>query len=258
MLSGRLFPIFGIRAFYTMADAILPFAFSSPLRIFRPDVELAIDGAIWILTCYSLIGLLKPDTNWVHRRRSQLRRVVEANEGGRADTTSPERGIEEPDNTRSSHSSEERNLFTRWFSTSKPNWQPQSKIPPGTPPSPVTGQPPSADESSKPLPAREEATQRKSLLARLNPLLESTYGSTGSTSRSNPATSGKGNDPDSDQRPLISGDDEDGERVHAAVIQGSNGMGENVLYAQDGPMAPAWVLQGIAKGHVGTAEDLRR
>ena len=46
MLGGSLVPIFGIRAFYIVVDTVLPIAFSYPLKIFRPDVELAIDGEI--------------------------------------------------------------------------------------------------------------------------------------------------------------------------------------------------------------------
>jgi hypothetical protein len=75
-----------------MVNTLLPFTCSYPLSIFTPDVELAIDGATWILTCYTLIELLKPDTNWVRLRRAQLRPVVEAAEAGRTDTISPEHG----------------------------------------------------------------------------------------------------------------------------------------------------------------------
>ena len=67
ILSGRLILIFGIRALYIVVNTALPSVFSYPFRLFRPDVEFAIDGAIWILTCYALIGLLKPDTNCARR-----------------------------------------------------------------------------------------------------------------------------------------------------------------------------------------------
>ena len=241
-----------------MVNTVLPFLFSYPLRIFRPDLELAIDGSIWILTCYTLIRLLKPDTNWVCRQRTQLRRVVEAAEGG-ADTTSPEQGREGVDHNRIGHSGDERSFFARWFSTSKPNWQPRSEIPP--PPTIFPhSQPPSSDDPSSsrlPRPAHEEDQQRQPLLTRLNPPTpKHSYGLAGSTGHGE-STSRNGKTPDPERRPLISGDDEEGESVHAAVIQGSNGTGENVLYAQDGPMAPAWVLHGIAKGHVGAVEDLQ-
>lgn len=55
--------------------------------------------------------------------------------------------------------------------------------------------------------------------------------------------------PDSEHQASILGGDE-GERVHAAVIQGSSVTGKNMIYAQDGPMALARVLRGIAKKHV--------
>jgi hypothetical protein len=183
-----------------------------------------------------------------------LRSVVDAAEAGRADTTSPERGSRELDHKISSESGEKWSFFASRFSTSKQIWQPHSETPQGPSLTTLTrSQPPSADDplsSRLPTPSQEEAQQQQPLLARLNPLaLKHEYRSAGSTGGGESA-GGKGRHPYPEQRVLISGD-EGGESAYAAVIQGSNGTVKNVLYTQDGPMAPAWVLRGITKGHVG-------
>lgn len=77
------------------------------------------DGATWILTSHTLIGLIKPNTKWVHLRRTQLRRIIEAAEAGRVDTTNPEHGSREPAHKCSSESGKEWSFFALRFSTSK-------------------------------------------------------------------------------------------------------------------------------------------
>lgn len=90
-----------------MVNTVLPFAPIYPLCIFRSDVELAIDGATWILISYTLIGLIKPDTNWVHLPRTQSSRIVGAAEAGRVNPTNPEHGSREPAHMCSSVSGKE-------------------------------------------------------------------------------------------------------------------------------------------------------
>jgi hypothetical protein len=170
---------------------------------------------------------------------------------------STEAGCREPTHKGGSESGKEWRFLTLRFSTSKQSWQPPSEHP-----AKAHFHPPSYHTAIPihliilhPLDCHHLFRRRPSNTKPYNPLApKHLYESVGYIT-CDQTTSRKGKGPDLKGDPCY----QTTMKGREPIQQSSKAPMElaNMCYMLDGPMAPAWVLRGMAKGHVGIVEALQ-
>ncbi|KAG8809594.1 hypothetical protein FRC17_003372 [Serendipita sp. 399] len=210
-LSARISPVLLLRAAYYLMDTALPLLFrNAAIRILTPSLTYSADGFIWLIIFYNLYNLTHPPENWIGQEAAHLVRGFQP--------------VSEDSNRDASPNGEVRDL--------------------------ETGSPEGADLEAPADPKKASVWSR--LLAPLKS--HRTYGAMedrNSTQSNDHSSDPREGNAEAQSRQHPDADAEDRQRSHdgtslpeVAIIHGVSAGGTQV-YAQTGPMAPAWLLQDV-------------
>ncbi|KAG8820456.1 hypothetical protein FRC19_008867 [Serendipita sp. 401] len=217
-LSTRITSFLFLRAAYSIIDTALPLIFrNASIRVLTPSLTYSADGFIWLIVFYNLYNLAHPAENWIDQQAAHLVRGFQSVSIVNTDSTQYRDAVdvEAGSPERVSHeTSDEQTKATRWSRLLSPF-----------------------------------KTHR-------------TYGAAGDHNPEQPRDYHSQPNPEgtrAESGPSPNTATEDEQRQHAdsqpevAIIHGVSASGTQV-YAQTGPMAPAWLLQDVVvNGQAGAA-----